>query len=211
MNAKSLFLRAVLILTAFLCAPFVRASGEDDGSDRSGAVRVDVVVDMTEAGHKIAHPTPDKPAFYLPLSVGYKEFGYAHHFQRPPPNAWDVEHALAKALYGQGYQLMTKTGHPSLVLVFWWGYMAPEEDDVDYNNYLTSMSGAFQGGASADTFGSQEGSALWGPGATKFGPPSRRGPFLGGSGTAGFDSSADATTAYNVFPQFSFGNVNLDE
>jgi len=38
-----------------------------------------------------------------------------------------VQHLLAKALYGQGYQVMNGRQPPSLVLVFWWGQIAPEE------------------------------------------------------------------------------------
>ena len=214
MKTKILLFRLVLVLAALLPAHAVRAAGDDDDSDHSGQIRVDVVVDMTEAGHKIAHPTPAQPAYYLPLSVGYKEFGFQHHFQRPPPNAWDVEHALAKALYNEGYQLMSKQGHPSLVLVFWWGYMAPENIDVDDNTYIASLPNAFQSGGSHDTFGSQEGSALWGPGATKYGPSG--GYFMGGSGApnggiAGQDNGMNATTAFNVFPTFSFGGINANE
>ena len=117
MKSKIVFIRLALILAALVPTAAVLVASDDE-SDRSGQVRVDGVVDMTEAGHKVAHPTPGSPAYYLPISVGYKEFGYAHRFQRPPPNAWDVEHALAVALYREGYQLMTKAGHPSLVLVF---------------------------------------------------------------------------------------------
>ena len=84
MRIRTLFLPLVLVLAAFLSAPLVRANDANDESDTSGQIRVDVVVDMTEAGHKIVHPTADKPAYYLPLSVGYKEFGYAHHFIGAP-------------------------------------------------------------------------------------------------------------------------------
>ena len=162
-----------LVALSPIGSAFARANSDD--SDASGQVRVDVVVDMTEAGHKVTHPTPDKPAFYLPISVGYKTFGYAHNFQRPPPNEWDIQHALAIALYNQGYQLLTKQGHPSLVLVFWWGYMAPEDVDMD------NPSGP------VDRPGSLEAPGwYWGSGQ---GAPTPPGPnFIGSSG---------------VFPSFS--------
>ena len=101
--------------------------GSRDESDSSGGVRVDVVVDMTEAGKKVARPTPNNPAFYLPVPLGYREFGYAPFFKRPPPLQAEVERMLSVALAQQGYQLMSKLNQPSIVLTFWWGYMAPPD------------------------------------------------------------------------------------
>jgi hypothetical protein len=36
---------------------------------------VNVVVDMTDAGRKVAPPTKEKPAFYFPVLAGYREAG----------------------------------------------------------------------------------------------------------------------------------------
>ena len=177
-------------LAAILTAHTIRANDADDESDRNGAVRVDVVVDMTLAGKKVAHPTPDKPAFYLPLSVGYKEFGYAHHFQRPPPNAWDVEHALAIALYEQGYRLMTKQGHPSLVLVFWWGYMAPEDIDMDNPSGPVDRPGSLA---------AQPGTFYWGGG---------QGP---GGFVPGLSDNFIGNGASGIFPGFSLMTLSANE
>jgi hypothetical protein len=222
MKTKIVLFRLALVLGALFAPGFVRASDAGDESDTGGEVRVDVVVDMTEAGHKIAHPTPDKPAYYLPLSVGYKEFGYAHHFQRPPPNAWDIEHALAKALYGQGYQLMTKAGHPSLVLVFWWGYLAP--DDVDS---ATATSPMMRPGST--TFGgfgdggdhAAGGGFYWGSGQRAVGNVAGLSDnFQGGSSgyplgyqpPGGESLTGDgAVTGFSVFPQFSIGMQSTNE
>ena len=88
-------------------------------------VRVDVVVDMTDAGRKIVRPTPDKPAYYFPLTAGYKELGAFVPDQQAPPTL-EVQHLIAKALYNQGYRVMSSRQAPSLVLVFWWGHIAPE-------------------------------------------------------------------------------------
>ena len=93
-------------------------------------IRVDVVVDLTDAGRKIIRPSPDQPAYYLPLSVGYQEMGAYVTGQKPPPPKAEVEYWLSQALSAQGYQIMTKISPPSLVLVFWWGHMAPEISDT---------------------------------------------------------------------------------
>jgi len=89
-------------------------------------MRVDVVVEMTEAGKKVAHPTPAKPAYYFPLSAGFSADGdVMTFFQRPPPDSAEIESLLAKTLADQGYLLATKAHPPSLILMFRWGYMAP--------------------------------------------------------------------------------------
>ena len=220
MKLKVILCRLVFALAALLPLHAVRAAADDDESDRSGQVRVDVVVDMTEAGHKIAHPTPAQPAYYLPLSVGYKEFGYAHHFQRPPPNEWEIQHALAKALYNQGYQLMTKEGHPSLVLVFWWGYMAPA--DVDSTTVGSPMfkEGSLDSGPGGDGgdhragpgfyWGSGQGGGL--NGAPTYFQGGQSGYLLGYQPPGGESLSGDgAVTGFSVFPQFSIGFQDANE
>src|ERR1039458_8783195 len=74
----------------------------------SADILVDVVVDMTEAGTKVTHPTPASPAYYLPLPVGYKPQGAVLTDQKFPPPPLEVEHMLAVALAQEGYLVMTK-------------------------------------------------------------------------------------------------------
>jgi hypothetical protein len=91
----------------------------------SGDARVDVVVNMTDAGRKVPPPTPDNPAYYYPVTRGYTQGGTILTGEKPPPPTVEVEHLMAKALAEQGY--LVATSHPpSLVLIFWWGYKAPE-------------------------------------------------------------------------------------
>ena len=186
--------RLAFAIGVIVSAPAAHAYSDYDESDRSSRIRVDVVVDMTIAGHKVAHPTPEKPAYYLPISVGYKEFGYMHDFQRPPPKAWDIEHALAIALYEQGYRLMTKQGHPTLVLVFWWGYMAPEDLDADNPGGLLERPGSLSQDPSAGFF-SGSGQAIK-PGITVAGINDY---FIGGTGGGG------------VFPSFSMMSIPAND
>src|SRR5665213_2214610 len=93
---------------------------------RADEIRVDVVVDLTDAGKKIARPTPARPVYYLPLTVGYREEGAFVSGQKLPPATAEVQHLLAEALAQQGYFVMARASAPSIVLVFWWGYLAPE-------------------------------------------------------------------------------------
>ena len=91
---------------------------------------VNVVVDLTEAGRKVAPPTKEKPAFYYPVLAGYREAGSLVAGEKtPPPN--NVAKLLAKALAAQHYYVMgAKTPAPTLILVFHWGYMNPQIDDT---------------------------------------------------------------------------------
>jgi len=112
---------------------FDLARGDGDTSDGPGNVIVDVVVDMTDAGKKIERPTPENPAYYLPLPIGYKPLGFSAHFQKPPPTAQEVVALLNRELSGQGYLVMSQMHRPSLVLTFFWGYIDP---GPDYENHV---------------------------------------------------------------------------
>jgi len=136
MKSNIPFIRLALVLAALLPVGSVRASDasstgvNEDDSDSSGTTRVDVVVNLTDAGRKVSPPTPANPAYFLPMPGGYKDVGYAPFYgpKRNPPQS-EIEGALYRALAQQGYQIMTHENHPSLVLAFSWGYMAPPTDD----------------------------------------------------------------------------------
>jgi hypothetical protein len=113
-------IRVAVCLAALLPVRFALADDEGDNG-----IKVDVVVDMTDAGRKIPRPTPDHPAFYLPVTRGYTlGMGFVANEKAPPPTA-EVQRMIQKALAEQGYLLMTKTSRPSLILMLWWGYKAP--------------------------------------------------------------------------------------
>jgi hypothetical protein len=110
-----LFPRIALAFGALLSARAVLATD----------VRVDVVVDFNGGGYKTVRPSPDKPAYYLPLVVGYKQIGDVAALQKEPPPAGQVQRMLTKALFDQGYRVATRQFAPSLVLVSRWGVMSP--------------------------------------------------------------------------------------
>jgi hypothetical protein len=92
-----------------------------------GNLRIAVSVEMTPEGRKFAHPTPDKPAYYMPVTIGYKEVGAfpPKFYQGRELLVGKVQDLLGKALVAQGYRVMTKQSPPSLVLVFRWGIIKP--------------------------------------------------------------------------------------
>jgi len=81
---------------------------------------------VPEAYRKHPRPTPDKPAYYLPIPGGYKQRGPAIAGD-DPIDLNEVWPSLQKALAKQGY---LPTGRdlpmPSLILTFHWGSMNPD-------------------------------------------------------------------------------------
>ena len=113
--------------------------GAEDETDGPGNVMINVVVDMTDEGKRVAHPTPDNPAYYVALPMGNKEFGYAAFFQKPPPKPAEVKALLDRELSKQGYLAATRQHDPSLVLAFYWGYIDQTDGAIPSLGFVASM------------------------------------------------------------------------
>lgn len=125
MNRRHTFLLAGV----FALAATLTARAGFLGFGKPTDTDVNVVVDMTDEGKKVAPPTKEKPVFYYPVLAGYREEGALVAGEKsPPPNP--VAHLLAKALAAQHYFVVgPKTPAPTLLLVFHWGYMNPQIDE----------------------------------------------------------------------------------
>lgn len=89
--------------------------------------------DLTADGRKVARPTPDHPAYYVPVILGYHEGGEIIAGEKPPSRA-DVLRQVGKALAKEGYVLQAlrtdaNTTQPSLILAIEWGYLNPDVMD----------------------------------------------------------------------------------
>jgi hypothetical protein len=135
-------LRIALCLAALFSARVALA-------DDNGNVKVDVVVNMTDEGRKIPRPTPDHPAYYYPVTRGYTPGGAILSDQPPPPPPLEVERLIGKELAKQGY-LFAANHPPSLVLLFWWGYKAPEIMGPSGDSIEGGTVGGLPGGASVN-------------------------------------------------------------
>jgi len=95
-----------------------------------------IVVDMSLEGRKVAHPTSQNPAYYLPTMRGYQAMGDMDTGQVPPsPHA--IAHLVAVELAKQGY-LVANAVHknPQLMIDISWGYINPSNDttnDIQWN------------------------------------------------------------------------------
>ncbi len=124
---------------------------------------INVVGDMYQEGRVFAHPTPEKPAYYMPIVKGFVELG-AQVAGDAPPSAREMVHNLAVALASQGYlasrqiQVPAPRGTPkgpdgtvpatvpafqpapSLIIVFNWGSLRAQT--IDLNSDVTTSNPA---------------------------------------------------------------------
>ncbi len=125
------FRRLSSLVFAVLAAGTLHAAGVP--AKKKAEAEVNVKIDLTDEGRKIARPTPLKPAYYVPTIVGYSEHGEIVAGEIPPGRA-RILRELAQALAKEGYVLQAlrpdadKTV-PSLVLVFEWGSLNPQTVD----------------------------------------------------------------------------------
>jgi hypothetical protein len=98
---------------------------------------LDIITDVTDAGHKLAPPKPGSRVCYLPQVVGFQQLGEPLPGETAPPPD-ETTNTLARALAGQGYWpthlVASKSGGPgtlspppSLILVFYWGSLRQSE------------------------------------------------------------------------------------
>ena len=127
--------RSILAVSALLT---VRMAYADDTTVDSNPLRVDVVVDLTDAGKTLTPPTPEHPIYYYPVVKGYVAGGAVQGNEKTPPPVALVERMAAVSLAKEGYLLAGKTTRPTLLLMFSWGYKAPEMLNDDNDNPMTT-------------------------------------------------------------------------
>jgi hypothetical protein len=72
------------------------------------STEVNVIVDFTPEGRKVAHPNPGNPAYYYPVMGSFEELGAGEAGEKAPKQ-WDVAHVAALELAKQGYLKMNPT------------------------------------------------------------------------------------------------------
>ena len=84
-----------------------------------------VTTDMTKEGKKISPPTAERPAYYVPVSLGYSETGdVAQHYQRKPAEE-PILRGVIEALAKQHYLIASRDFPPTLTIVIEWGTVTP--------------------------------------------------------------------------------------
>src|SRR5262245_58104027 len=86
------------------------------------AAEVIVNIDLTPEGRKVERPSAEKPAYYVPVILGYHTAGEIVAGDKPPARV-EVIRQLGRALAKEGYVLQAVRPDanrtvPSLILVF---------------------------------------------------------------------------------------------
>lgn len=90
-------------LAPLMIAAAVPARASIFGAPKSAIVNV--VVDFTPEGRKLAHPTPENPAYYLPVVAPFQQLGGRVHGEWLPDRA-QLTRLAAVELAKQGYLVM---------------------------------------------------------------------------------------------------------
>ena len=118
-----------IVALVSLVSPVARAAGT------VAAIKAEVIAnaEVTDDGRKVARPTPEHPAYYVPVILGYHASGEIVAGEKPPSRA-DVLRQLGRTLAKEGYVLQAlrpeaNTTRPSLILAIEWGYLNPDVMD----------------------------------------------------------------------------------
>ena len=126
--------RAALAALAFAA---LATGGAGIARAARGDVDVLVAPDRTEAGKKFVPPTAQKPYYCLIHCVGPMEAGAIYAGENIPKKE-DVAPFVKSALAGQHYlEIDEAHPEPSLVIVYGWGSINPDEMEIDLGDGVT--------------------------------------------------------------------------
>lgn len=119
----------LLVLMASLLAPVPAHAGLLDFLLGKRDIEVITITDMSPEGRLHRRPTPEKPVYYVAVSVGFRDLGGIVGGEKQPPNE-EVVRTLTKVLAKQGYLPASDTSpQASLVLMLAWGTL---NADLEY-------------------------------------------------------------------------------
>ena len=143
-------MRTFLVLVAFLLAA---ASGVCGGLLSFlfplDELQTITVTDVPEDSPAARAPTPAQPVYYLPVCVGYRDFGGVIAGDKPPKKE-DMIRVIAKVLAKQGF-LPANAQHPATqMILFAWGTFYPDSLEIppypgvqfNYGQELAFLGGA---------------------------------------------------------------------
>ena len=84
-----------------------------------------VATDVTKEGRKISPPTAERPAYYVPVILGYSETGdISQHYLRRPADE-PILRGVIEALAKQHYLVASRDFPPTLTIAIEWGTVTP--------------------------------------------------------------------------------------
>ena len=92
-------------------------------------IEVITITDMSPEGRLMRRPTTENPAYYIAVSVGFRDLGGLVGGEKQPPDD-EVIRTISKVLAKQGYLPATQNSpKPTLVLMLAWGTL---NTDMEY-------------------------------------------------------------------------------
>ena len=118
----------LVCLAFFALSPICRA-GLLDFVFGKRDIEVITVTDMSPEGRLVRRATPEKPVYYIAVSVGFRDLGGLVGGEKHPPDD-EVIRTISKVLAKQGYLPATKgSPAPTLALMLAWGTL---NTDLEY-------------------------------------------------------------------------------
>lgn len=125
MNRLKLFLVCSVL---FAAAP-LSGAGLLDFVFGKRDIEVITVTDMSPEGRLVRRPTPEKPVYYIAVSVGFRDLGGLVGGEKHPPDD-EMIRTISKVLAKQGYLPATQNSpKPTLALMLAWGTL---NTDLEY-------------------------------------------------------------------------------
>jgi hypothetical protein len=125
MNRLKLF----LVCSALFAAAPLSGAGLLDFVFGKRDIEVITVTDMSPEGRLVRRPTPEKPVYYLAVSVGFRDLGGLVGGEKHPPDD-EMIRTISKVLAKQGYLPATQNSpKPTLALMLAWGTL---NTDLEY-------------------------------------------------------------------------------
>lgn len=114
-----------------MCAACAAFAGGN--ADKEAQAQVIVNSDLTPEGKARPMPTPEKPAYYVPIILGWSEHGHIVAGEEPPSRK-EVLKLVGQALAKRGYVLQAlrpKANEtiPDVIVGVEWGYLNPAVTD----------------------------------------------------------------------------------
>ena len=98
----------------------------------------DVIVNTDMVERDTPTPSRGNPIYYLPVSKGYRDFGYDMAGEKiPEPRG--VLTMITRILNGQDYRLATREHPPTIMILYSWGTFYRNPDPFASNSFVPEM------------------------------------------------------------------------
>jgi hypothetical protein len=98
----------------------------------------DVIANTDVLDSTASTPAPGKPVYYVPVSRGYRDFGFPLAGEKVPDPA-GVLPVITKILDTQGYKVATPEHAPAIMILYCWGTFHRSPDPYAHSNTVEML------------------------------------------------------------------------